>query len=909
MVAEVDLTLVELFREEAVSHVDELARVAEEVGGDDARSLARFADECSFIRGAAICAGLAALARVLDWVERAALRREIHRDRNEVAIRWVREALELTIEGIAETDAARDEEARALVERWDAGVSDEEPAKRSEASPVPHAIEPAMVELFRTELEAHTFTMSDGLIALDADPAATERLDAVMRAAHSIKGAARILTIDPAVALAHAAEERVQAVLRTGDELSPEEIGALLDACDLLAALTKVPTPREWAFAEASRFDAAKAAIAERHTRRVITPPRTDVHVHGGPQGTEREQAFDASRQPLVAQPSARAEEPSDAATGSDARGGVAPVPTDAANDAARAVRVSAIHLERLLGLAGEGVMDARGLPPFARAIQSIVLQQTTILDLLSDLQQRVGATTDDSAIASGFERLRSLLGHSRTALVARHQEADDFARKSDELSRRIYRETIESRMRPFRDGVQWFPRLVFDVARKLGKQVDFRVIGDAVRVDRDILEKLGAPLNHLLRNALDHGIETPSERRERGKPDRATLTLEAKHWVGMLSVVVSDDGRGVDIERVRARIVERGLATAEEAATQNDTQVLEYLFAPGFSTRDAVSDLSGRGVGLDVVKTTAHEVGGSVRVHSQPGKGTSFQLLLPLTLSVTRAVILKIAGEEYAVPLVRVHRLVRVTADRVVYAEGRPCVDVEGERVGIVSGAEILGLPQSDPGETLTVVVLKNYLGAFAILVDALIGEQDLVVRQLDPRLGRVSDVLAAAVLPDGKPVLILDTEDLMRSVARIVEQRRMATRTEREKLRRHHVLVVDDSVTVRELERQLLLANGYEVSTAVDGADAWQLVRQREFDLVVSDVDMPRMDGLELTRSIRRDVRLRTLPIVIVSYRDKPEDRLRAEEAGATRYLPKSEFQEDALLQLVRELAGTRV
>jgi two-component system sensor histidine kinase and response regulator WspE len=171
------------------------------------------------------------------------------------------------------------------------------------------------------------------------------------------------------------------------------------------------------------------------------------------------------------------------------------------------------------------------------------------------------------------------------------------------------------------------------------------------------------------------------------------------------------------------------------------------------------------------------------------------------------------------------------------------------------------------------------------------------------------VSDVLAAAVLPDGKPVLILDTEDLMRSVARIVEQRRMATRTEREKLRRHHVLVVDDSVTVRELERQLLLANGYEVSTAVDGADAWQLVRQREFDLVVSDVDMPRMDGLELTRSIRRDVRLRTLPIVIVSYRDKPEDRLRAEEAGATRYLPKSEFQEDALLQLVRELAGTRV
>jgi two-component system sensor histidine kinase and response regulator WspE len=896
----VDLTMVELFREEALAHVDALARAGEEVGGDDSRALAQFADECSYVRGAAICAGLAALARVLDWVERAALRREIHRDRNDIAIRWIRESLTLPNDDLRAGDEVRDAESRSLVERWDAGVSDGEPAKSEGAAAVPNAIEPAMIELFRTELEAHTFTMSDGLIALDADPTATERLDAVMRAAHSIKGAARILTIDPAVALAHIAEERVQAVLRTGDELTPDEIEALLRACDLLAELTKVPSPREWAFAEAARFELAKTAIAERHAKQAPPPRRPeqgdDVVDSGVPSQRLPAAILDApaSEAPRLATPRSGPSAPAAEASG---------------DPSARAVRVSAIHLERLLGLAGEGVMDARGLAPFARSIQSIVLQQATILDALADLQERLGPAAADTGVALGFERLRTMLGNARVALAARHQEADDFARKSDELSRRIYRETIESRMRPFRDGVQWFPRLVFDVARKLGKQVDFRVIGDAVRVDRDILEQLGAPLNHLLRNALDHGIETPSERRVAGKPERATLTLEAKHWVGMLSVVVSDDGRGVDVERVRSKIVERGLASAEEAASQNDAQVLEYLFAPGFSTRDAVSDLSGRGVGLDVVRTTAHEVGGSVRVNSQPGKGTSFQLLLPLTLSVTRAVIVKIAGEEYAVPLVRVHRLVRVSPDRVVFAEGRPCVDVEGERVGMISGAEVLGFTQPEPGDDITIVVLKNYLGTFAIVVDTLIGEQDLVVRQLDARLGRVSDVLAAAILPDGKPVLILDTEDLMRSVARIVEQRRMATKTEKQNLRRHHVLVVDDSVTVRELERQLLLANGYEVTAAVDGAEAWQLVRQRDYDLVVSDVDMPRMDGLELTRSIRRDVRLRTLPIVIVSYRDKPEDRVRAEEAGATRYLPKSEFHEDALLDLVRELAGTRV
>jgi two-component system sensor histidine kinase and response regulator WspE len=760
-------------------------------------------------------------------------------------------------------------------------------------------VDAEMLGLFREELSTHLFTMSDGLTALDGDPAAGDRLVAVMRAAHSIKGALRILGLDSVVTLAHVAEDRVQSAIRGGPELTAHEIDALLRACDLFEQLVQVENPHVWVLTVHDHI----AAL----TRRVQRGPQTETD------------------EPLVQPPSSAAEEFAPASRGevprndeqesrpdagpSSARiteSGTAAAPAPAA-EGQRSVKVTALHLDRLLGLAGEGMTDARRLAPLARSLHQLSLQQSELIGLLGELRMALGPEIVGTPADAVLQRLRARAEDIRTHIRQRHDEADDFARRNDELTRRLYRETIESRMRPFRDGVQWFPRLVRDLSRKLGRPTDFRMIGEDVRVDRDVLDKIEAPLNHLLRNALDHGIETPEERMRAGKPERATLTLEARPWAGMLSVTVSDDGRGVDVLRVREKIVERGLAEPYEVATFSESQVLDHLFAPGFSTRDRVTELSGRGVGLDVVQTAVHEVGGSVRVQTQPGQGTSFQLLLPITLSVTRAVVVTIDGEPFAIPLVRVHRLLRVSREEIIEVSGRPCVLCDGERVGLVDASDVLGLGRTAAGPWISVVVLRSYLGAFGLRVDAITGEQDLVVRPLDPRLGRVADVLAAAVLPDGEPVLILDAEDLVRSVIRMLERSRPQlgnTRTGDRPAPR--ILLVDDSITVREVERQTLLSVGYRVTVAVDGADAWQTVREQAFDLVITDVDMPRMDGLELTRSIRGDVRFRDIPVVVVSYRDRPEDRVRAAEAGATRYLAKSEFQEDTLLAIVRELVG---
>ena len=445
--------------------------------------------------------------------------------------------------------------------------------------------------------------------------------------------------------------------------------------------------------------------------------------------------------------------------------------------------------------------------------------------------------------------------------------------------------------MRPFADGTGGFARLVRDMSRRLEKPVRLEITGLDTPVDRDILEKLEAPLTHLLRNSVDHGIELPDLRRATGKAESGLIKLNACHRAGTLVITVSDDGGGIDPERLRAKVVQRGLTTADQARNLTEAELLEFLFLPGFSTASALTEYSGRGVGLDVVQTTLRNVGGSVRISTQVGKGTRFHLQMPITLSVLRAVLVDIAGETYAFPHNRIDRLITVPLTEVRSLEQRQFVLVGGQNVGLVVAAQLFDLPpkptdgKSDrQGADLAVVLLSDQTGSYGLIVEAFRGEQDLVVRTLDARLGKVPNLSAAAILDDGAPALIVDVEDLIRSMDRFIQGNtlRRTDRDEKVAVVRKRVLVVDDSITVRELERQLLRNHGYDVTVAVDGKDGWNIVRAERFDLVISDVDMPRMNGLELVKAIRADHALRELPVIIVSYKEREEDKLRGLEVG---------------------------
>jgi two-component system sensor histidine kinase and response regulator WspE len=324
------------------------------------------------------------------------------------------------------------------------------------------------------------------------------------------------------------------------------------------------------------------------------------------------------------------------------------------------------------------------------------------------------------------------------------------------------------------------------------------------------------------------------------------------------------------------------------------------------------VTEISGRGVGLDVVQDMVKSVGGVVRVASRVGKGTRFTLQLPITMSVIRALLVRIAGEPYAFPLNRIDRIVRVPRDEVRRLEGRPHFLIDDQLVGLVDAVQVLELPETGRAEDpMAVVVVSDRNHRFGMIVDAFLGERDLDVRPLDPRLGKPPDINSASVLDDGWPVLIVDVEDLVRSIDNLLGNRRLRSpagpsAASRAKKADKRILVVDDSITVRELERQLLEGRGYAVDVAVDGVDGWNAVRVGDYHLVISDVDMPRMDGIGLVRSIKQDPKLKSTPVVIVSYKDREEDRMRGLDAGADGYLTKSSFHDRTFLDAVADLIG---
>ncbi len=452
---------------------------------------------------------------------------------------------------------------------------------------------------------------------------------------------------------------------------------------------------------------------------------------------------------------------------------------------------------------------------------------------------------------------------------------------------------------------------MVRDVSKSLGKEVMFEVEGENTQIDRDILDKLEAPLGHLLRNAVDHGLEPTTDRLVAGKPAAGTIRIEALHSAGKLLIIVSDDGRGIDLDKLRDLVVRKQLVTAEMVQNLSEEELLEFMFLPGFSMKEEVTDISGRGVGLDVVQSMVKEVGGNLRVDTTPGQGMKFTMQLPLTLSVVRALQVRVAGEPYAIPLSFITRLLKLSPEVLESTEGRQHFELEGQRIGLIAAHEVLGGDAAMIESELSVVVIGEGGQRYGLVVEAFMGEHEYVVHPLDPRLGKVPNISAGALMEDGSPILILDVEDAIHSVEKQISMgRKMNSMNGKadhvSERRRKRVLVVDDSIAVRELERKLLESKGYAVEIAVDGREGWNVVRSGDFDLVISDVDMPRMDGIELTKLLKADPRLGSLPVMIVSYKDREEDRQRGLDAGADYYLTKASFHDTTMIDAVRDLIG---
>lgn len=773
----------------------------------------------------------------------------------------------------------------------------------------------SMLDLFKTEVETHAAVLTDGLLALEEHPGSVEHLEALMRAAHSIKGGARVVELDAVVQIAHIMEDCFVAAQKSQLLLKSDHIDILLQGVDMLTKIARVPGDgaATWLADHQDDIVHIVSAIQSILTDKPVAPKKvvpSPTPADKGPHTERAQPAADVAPSPPRLLVREQQKAPSSSARGTESDKSSPPVMSAEERD--RMIRVTATKIERLMGLGGEVVVSARWLPQFSESLLALKKTHNELFSLLEKLQELLG---DDEE----FRQMRSLAFQAREktrecglSLADRLNQLDMFTSTSANLSDRLYHEVIGVRMRPFADGVQRFPRMVRDLAKQLGKKVKLEIIGKSTDVDRDILEKLDAPLTHLIRNAIDHGIEDPAERVAAGKPESGMLHLEAVHRSGMLMITFSDDGQGIDLSKLRQKILDKGMANATIVDDLSETELMEFLFLPGFSTSETITEISGRGVGLDVVHDMVHEVGGVIRAVSSPGQGTGFHLELPLTLSVIRTFLVEIAGEPYAFPLARIDRCLVIEEEGLESVEDRQYFRFDKTNIALVDIHDILEIEESATHEHgLPVVVISDRSNAYGVLVDTFIGECDLVVRPIDPRLGKVPDISAVAVMLDGAPVLIFDVDDMLRSVDKMVNVRRLRKVTEglEEAFEAKHIkriLVIDDSITVREMERKILENQGYHVDVAVDGMDGWNAVRTESFDLVVTDIDMPRMNGIELVSNVKQHEELKSLPVIIISYKDTEEHRLQGLDAGANYYLTKSSFQDDSFINAVVDLIG---
>jgi two-component system sensor histidine kinase and response regulator WspE len=747
----------------------------------------------------------------------------------------------------------------------------------------------SLLELFSLEAEAQTQVLSAGLLALERDPTQADHLESCMRAAHSLKGAARIVGVDAGVSVAHVMEDCLVSAQEGRLYLRPEHIDALLQGTDLLM---RIATPNS--VSGPAEIDAYVALMG-----RLLDPMAVAVPNLAPAVPVMAELQLEAPA-PVIEAP-APSVEPLP----------VAPKQTRRTENGERVLRVTAERLNSLLDLSSKSLVETLRLKPHLATMQRLKRMQSNSLRALENLNVHLKDQALSLEAREALEDARRLLAESQQLLAEKNAELDEFAWQASQRAQVLYDTALACRMRPFADVLTGQVRMVRDLGRSLGKQVRLEIEGEKTQVDRDVLEKLEAPLTHLLRNAVDHGIETAEQRLLAGKPEEGLIRLRASHQAGLLVLELSDDGNGVDLEKVRRSIVERQLSPADTAAQLSEEELLTFLFLPGFSLRDTVTEVSGRGVGLDAVQHMVRQLRGAVVLEQTAGEGSHFHLEVPLTLSVVRSLVVEVGDEAYAFPLAHIERMCDLQPADIVQVEGRQHFWHEGRHVGLVAASQLLQRPANQVAQqTLKVVVIRERDTIYGIAVERFIGERTLVVLPLDERLGKVQDISAGALLDDGSVVLIVDVEDMLRSVDKLLNTGRL------ERIARHsnqaveaarkRILVVDDSLTVRELQRKLLLNRGYDVAVAVDGMDGWNALRSEDFDLLITDIDMPRMDGIELVSLLRRDNRLQSLPVMVVSYKDREEDRRRGLDAGADYYLAKASFHDDALLDAVVELIG---
>src|SRR5712691_558267 len=727
-------------------------------------------------------------------------------------------------------------------------------------------IKTRLLATFRVEAEEHLQVITTNLMALARGlppDKAHEMVEVTFREVHTLKGAARSVSLMDVEALCQACESLLSRITRGQLALSRPILNHLQEAIDGVARLV----------------GGGEASTAVRE-------------LIGRLEHVATERATEAGKPVEAVVP------PEDAPAGPVSAG----LPrTDTIRLATARLDALFIQAEDLLApklSAGERVREARALvKELTRFRMSLNRGRAS---------QRPPRANGDTAgvVASLDSESRSLEAQARGMLGHLVRDQRTITGAVDDLQEEMRR----MRMTPASTTLDLFPRMVRDLTRDKGKEVEWIAQGTDMEVDRKVLEEMKDPLIHLVRNAIDHGIEPPEARAQAGKVLKGKVTVTIAALEGnRIEIRVQDDGRGIDVAVVRAEAVRAHLLSPEDAQALTDEEALDLIYRSGYSTSPIITDLSGHGLGLAIVKERVERLGGEIHLETRAGVGTTVRMIIPAAIATFRGFLVQSGGQSFLLPTEAVARAIHVTADEIETVKGRETIRWDGRPLSVARLSELLGLTeqadQSKPRHKQPCVIVRSGEDWVGLLVDEILGDREVLVKELLRPLVRVRNVAGAGLLGTGHVVLILRPADILKSA--LVGHRPAASPAAPEKpVRQKVILVVDDSITTRAMEKNLLVALGYRVRVAVDGIDAWTCLKSEEFDLVVSDVDMPRMDGFDLTARIRADRELAAMPVILVTALEAREDKERGIEVGANAYLIKSTFDQSNLLEIIRRL-----
>ncbi|WP_414586225.1 response regulator [Scytonema sp. PCC 10023] len=761
-----------------------------------------------------------------------------------------------------------------------------------------------------------------GLLHLEKNPQDKAKLEGLLRETHSLKGDSRMLGVKDVETLTHQIEEILGSV-KQGERVFTSQLYECLsqglDAIRKIAheAVTGQPAGVSvfHILAQLMRGESSDAwsEIPETVPEN-ITESEEDSSTFSFAQSLVFDDAESEEDSSTLAEPQKVLNDAVKIGESTVANADTIAAESDYQIDT---IRVESQRLDKLLTQVGELVVTKSQIADQLVEIEEMITlweelnrQAFVIRQAYRDLERR-GLGNQLQQMQNSCSLTENRLKELGEYLNRLQKKAFDYTARLEIISNELQSGVTSLRLLPLSTIFHLFPRTVRDLAKQQGKEVDLHIEGEQISVDKRIIEEMKDPLMHILRNAIDHGIETPQERLKLGKPPTATIHLRVYQTGNTVSIEVSDDGRGLDIEAIKLAAMRRGIRSEAELAGMSTAEIQALIFAPGFSTRTAVTEISGRGVGLDVVRANVERLKGTIQVEFTPSKGCLFRITISSIFATTHVLIVQVNQNSYAIPVEFVETMLLVSPQEIFAVEGSQTFPFQGQPVSVAWLADLLGLPVKVPASTqalnvgiksIPCVILQLGSERLGLLVDTVLELQDIVLKPQSHLLKRVCNISGATILGTGEVCMVLNPPDLFKSAKKTVVSITVKELSEKAQIKQK-ILLVEDSIPIRTQMRRILETAGYEVTAAVDGQDGFDKLRESKFDAVISDIQMPNVDGLELTAKIRQLPEYKELPVILVTTMASEEDKRQGAQVGANAYITKGEFEQGEFLDTLRK------